>query len=149
MSQIFPIIPPPDKTFWSLGIFILLMLGILCLFFYIAYSSSHLQVELNAEELRIRGDLYGRNIPVSSLVVNDASIIELDKQSPYYPSWRTNGIGLPGYLSGWFKLKNGDKGLLFVTDKKQVLYLPTDEDYSLLMSIKEPENFLEALQKLP
>ena len=149
MSQTFPIIAPSAKVFWSLGILIVLMVGILTLLLYIAYGSQHLQIELNQSTLRIRGDIYGRSIPLTALAVEQASVINLDGRSPYQPRWRTNGIGLPGYRSGWFKLKNGEKALLFVTDEKQVVYLPTDEGYSLLMSVKEPETFLQALQTSP
>lgn len=74
--------------------------------------------------------------------------MDLTESPNYRPVWRTNGAGLPGYGSGWFQLENGDKALIFVTDKRRVVYLPTREGYSLLLSVPEPEKFLEALRQM-
>lgn len=148
MNQVFPIVPAPAKTLWSLGIFSTLIALLLALSLILAYSSRHLQLELSNSHLVIRGDLYGRTIPLSSLAIDRASIFSLKDRSAYQPKWRTNGIGLPGYRSGWFKLKNGEKALLFVTDDRKVVYLPTDKGYSLLMSVREPERFLDSLQEI-
>ena len=151
-SEVFKIIPASGKTLWLLGVFTLLfallMVALLCLSSYIAYSSRHVQFELSSAELQIRGDLYGRRIPITSLVTTRALILDISPMSPYQPSGRTNGIGLPGYRSGWFKLRNGDKALLFVTDPHSVVYLPTVDGYSLLMSVKEPERFLQSLRQV-
>ncbi len=149
MSQVFPIVPASSKTLLSIGIFAVLMLGLLCLSLFIAYSSQQVKFEINEQQLSITGDLYGRTIPLTSLVIDEAKVIKLDKSSPYRPRWRTNGIGLPGYQSGWFKLKNGEKALLFVTESNQVVYVPTIEGYSLLMSVKQPQEFLQLLKISP
>ena len=130
MSQIFPIIPASAKTFWFIAILCLIMGIILALFIYFFYSVSHVQVELSFEQITIRGDIYGRTIPLNELVIDKARKINLNETKEYQPRIRTNGIGLPGYLSGWFRLKNGEKALLFVTDWKTVIYLPTTKNYS-------------------
>ena len=67
--------------------------------------------------------------------------MDLTESPNYRPVWRTNGAGLPGYGSGWFGLANGDQALIFVTDKRRVVYLPTREGYSLLLSVQEPDKF--------
>ena len=145
MSQVFPIVPASSKTLWSIGVFAVLMLVMLCLSLVIAYSSQQVKFEINEQQLSITGDLYGRTIPLTSLVIDKAKVIKLEKSSPYQPRWRTNGIGLPGYQSGWFKLKNGEKALLFVTEYNQVVYLPTVEGYSLLISVKQPRELLNTI----
>ncbi|MGK7939497.1 MAG: PH domain-containing protein [Crocosphaera sp.] len=115
---------------------------------FITYSCQQVKFQVNEQQLSITGDLYGRNIPLTSVVVDEAKVINLDKSSPYQPRWRTNGIGLPGYQSGLFRLKNGEKALLFVTEYNQVFYVPTVEVYSLLMSVKQPQEFLQLLKNL-
>jgi hypothetical protein len=60
---------------------------------------------------------------------------------------RTNGIGLPGYQVGWFRLKNGETALLYVTDESTVTYLPTTEHDVLLLSVENAEAFLQALRE--
>ena len=32
------------------------------------------------------------------------------------PGLRTMGTGLPGYRAGWFRLRNGEKALLYLTE---------------------------------
>ena len=145
MSQVFPIVPASSKTLWSIGVFAVLMLVMLCLCLVIAYSSQQVKFKINEQQMIITGDLYGRTIPLTSLVIDKAKVIKLEKSSPYQPRWRTNGIGLPGYQSGWFKLKNGEKALLFVTEYNQVVYLPTVEGYSLLISVKQPRELLNTI----
>jgi hypothetical protein len=104
-----------------------------------------LQVELGPEQLEIRGSLYGRRVPRSQLEVDGARVVDLTQASPLRLGWRTNGINLPGYSVGWFSLKNGERALAFVTDRKNVVYLPTRERYALLLSVANPEGFLAAL----
>ena len=76
-----------------------------------------------------------------------AKIVDLDETRELRPRWRTNGVGLPGYQAGWFKLADGEKALLFVTDPTAVLYIPTGEGYSLLMSVLDAPRFLASIKK--
>lgn len=150
MNEIFPIAPAPTKTLWILGFLALLVLVIFFLTIYIGYSSQQVQFELSATELQIEGDPYGKSIPIADLSIERAKKIDLSEQHSYRPKWRTNGIGLPGYHSGWFRLENGEKALLWVTNSKNVIYIPTTRGYSLLMSPKNPDEFFASLRrKLP
>ena len=51
-----------------------------------------------------------------------------------------------GFAAGWFRLANGEKSLIYLTDRTRVLYLPTDQGYSVMVSSHEPERLLAALQ---
>ena len=147
MNDIFQLVPASDRTLWTTGALALLLLGILCLMGYLAYSSRHMRAVVSPEGITIKGGLYGRTIPTEALVLEEAKAITLDKGSPYRLKIRTNGVGLPGYYAGWFRLQNGDKALVFVTDPERVVYLPTKEGYIVLLSVAEPEAFLEALNR--
>ena len=146
MKEIFPIVQGsngPIYLFWGLTIF---LVALIALFAYFAYSSRNVTFEVTSEGLRIRGDVYGRNIPASSLVVEDARVINLRREKPYQLKWRTNGAGLPGYASGWFKLRNGEKSLVFITDPTRVVYVPTRDGYSIMMSVPQPEALRSSLE---
>ena len=104
-----------------------------------------LRVELGAEQLELRGSVYGRRIPRSELELDGAQVVDLTQASPIQLGFRTNGINLPGYSVGWFNLKNGERALAFVTDRKNVVYLPTRNRYALLLSVAEPKAFVAAL----
>jgi len=146
MRQVFPIIPASGGPFWLLGVVGVFLLALLFLFAYLAYSSRNVKFEVSTEGLRIKGDIYGRTIPTRALVADKAKVLDLSREKEYQLSWRTNGAGLPGYKSGWFRLKNGEKGLVFVTDTRQVVYLPTREGYSVLLSVARPSDFIQALK---
>ena len=148
MTELFPMIPASPKPLWFLGGIILLLLTLVGLFSYIAYSSRTIQFEITKEGINIRGGLYQRLIPADSIIIAELKQIDIGKESPYKPVRRTNGIGLPGYASGWFKLRNGDKALLFVTDPSRVVYIATREGYSVLLSVQETERFLQLIGAL-
>ena len=148
MEEVFYMIPASGKVVWILGPLALLLLSLLILFGYIAHSSQNVQFYVTQEGLRIRGDIYGRTVPAKSMISPQAKQIDLRKEELYQPRWRTNGIGLPGYRSGWFRLRNGEKALLFMTDPARVVYVPTREGYSLLLSVDRPDSFLQSISRI-
>ena len=89
---------------------------------------------LTDKELIVRAGFYGRTLPRSSLRPDDALEISLVERRDLGPLWRTNGIGLPGFKAGWFRLRNREKALVLLTDPFRVTYLPTSEGYALLIS---------------
>jgi hypothetical protein len=135
----------PAIIFWIVA----LVLGaIIVLLASFALASRYVKFEVSPEGLAIRGDLYGRRLAPDFLLTGEARAVDLTASPAYRPVWRTNGAGLPGYGSGWFQLENGEKALIFVTDKRRVVYLPTRKGYLVLMSVPDPEKFLEALRHL-
>lgn len=145
MIEIFPMIPASSRSLWLLGGISLLLLTLVGLFSYIAYSSRTVQFEVSEEGLNIRGGFYQRLIPAESIIVAESMHIDIGEESPYKPVHRTNGIGLPGYASGWFKLRNGERALLFITNPLRVAYIATREGYSVLLSVQETERFLQLI----
>ncbi len=146
MPEVFPIAPASAKPLWFLGVVSVVLLAVVLMLAYTAWSSRHARVEVHATELVLVGDLWGRRIPLSSLVVDQARVVDLRRDPELAPRWRTLGTGLPGYASGWFKLRNGEKGLAYLTRRDRVLYLPTRERYALLLSAEEPEALLERIR---
>jgi hypothetical protein len=146
MSETFRMTPANGGPLGFMGIADLIIFGLLILFFYIGYSARNTNFIVSPEGLRIKGTLYGRFIPRDQIQLPLVKPLDLNNLTEYRPSWRTNGIGLPGYGAGWFKLKNGEKALLFLTDKSRVVYIPTTKEYSLLVSVSDPVKFVESLK---
>jgi len=147
-TQLFTIVPGSNGPLWMLAGISVMLLLMVALFAWLAYSSRHTQFEVSAEGLQISSTMYGRMIPAAALVVDGAQVLDLGRDRQYRPKWKTNGSGLPGYQAGWFKLHNGEKSLLFVTDRKRVVYVPTNDGYSVLISVKQTEQFIAALRNL-
>jgi hypothetical protein len=146
MKQIFPIIPASTAPWAVLIPTLALLVGLVVLFAWFAYSTRHVRCEVASDGLKIAGDIYGRTIPGRELIAEQARVLDLTKDTDYALARRTNGTGLPGYKAGWFRLRNGEKALAFVTDATSVAYVPTRAGYSVLLSVAEPARFLEALK---
>ena len=104
--------------------------------------------EINGHSFRFadRG-LYGRLIPRDAMDLKQARAVDLRNDASYRGLWRTNGIGMPGYSEGWFRLKGGEKALMFLTDPTRAVTIPTNLGYSVLISPADPENLLAALRE--
>ena len=145
--EIFEISPASTKPLWFLGIICLLLLILIVAFTFLAYSSRNSRIELTYEYIKIVGDFWGRKIPINQLNASSAKIINLSLDTQYLPKRRTFGTGIPGYASGWFRLQNKEKALVYLTKRNEVVYVDTNDNYSLLLSLDNPEKFIEALQK--
>jgi len=149
MPEVFHIVPASGRAMGYFTLFAVLMLGMAAMFGYFALASRSAQFELSANGLAIRSAVYGRTLAASALLPEQATVVDLRSDRELQPTLRTNGIGMPGYAAGWFRLRKGEKALLFVTDPSRVVYLPTREGYSVLLSVTEPERFIEALKAAP
>ena len=146
--QVFRIAPAGLGPFWVLAAVAVVTLGVLAVLAVSLAGSRWSRFELSSNGLRIRGDLYGRLLPAQSLRAAEARRVDLGAATELRPRLRTWGTGLPGYQSGWFRLANGEKALVYLTDRRKAVYVPTREGYSLLLSPDEPEAFLNALQTM-
>ena len=113
----------------------------------IIFSLRNTTISINDNEIVIKSFLYGRRIPIENIKVNEIRHINLNMDKEFNVSIRTNGIGLPNFLSGWMKLNNGNKALVFLTDRDDVLLIPT-KDFILLFSMKNQYEFIEKMKNI-
>jgi hypothetical protein len=104
--------------------------------------------EVSPAGLELHGDWYGRSIPSGQIRGQDAKRVDFATEPDLAPKWRTMGTGLPGYQAGWFRLKNGEKALLYLTDRSRAVYVPTTAGYGLLLSPADPDRFLSAVRAI-
>lgn len=146
-STVFPMIPAASKSLWFFALISLVLVGVLVLMVWLSWSMQHVRFTVSNDGLRLQGDLYGRLIPLQSLKLDEAVVTNLNTDKDHQPKWRTMGTGLPGYAGGWFKLRNGTKGLLYVTDRTHVVRIPTTEDYTVMLSVSDPAALFVALKR--
>jgi hypothetical protein len=143
------IVPQFTEGFSSEGT---LISGIVCVGLVAFILSFGLQgkkavFSLTSRALVIRPGVYGRTIPREDIDIPNIRVINLDYDRNYQPRWRMNGAGLPGYSVGWFKLQNGEKALMFVTDRSNVVYIPTRKNYSVLLSVKQADEMARQMHR--
>ena len=146
-TQIFPIIPAHATVYLILVPILLIVLiggGVAA---YAAFSSRHVKFEVSSDGITIRGDMFGRFVPKDKMVLKAARAVDLSQEVKLAPKWRTGGTGYPGYKAGWYRLADDSKALVFITDPHRVVYVPTVDGSSLMMSVANPEQFLAALKQ--
>jgi hypothetical protein len=149
VTEIFSIAPPVGRAMWLVlvipGVIVAFVAGLLTM---TVVSSRTARFEISPEGLRLRGDLYGRLIPADQLRGLSARRVDFAANPEWTPQRRTMGTGLPGYRAGWFRLRNGEKALVYLTDANRAVYIPTSAGYSVLLSPSEPDAFLAALARV-
>ena len=149
MTEVFPIVPAQGRMLYVLLVGIgVLLLGVMALMYATARGSRDSRFEISADGLRLRGDLYGRFIPAASIRASEVRIVDASDRSEFGPRFRTAGTAVPGYQAGWFRLRNGEKGLLYLTRREQAVYVPTTEGYSLVLSPSDPQRFVDRIRDL-
>ena len=147
MVTVFEIVPAGMKPFYLLLPIFVLLLGVLCLLGMTGYGSQRERFVLSDAGLDFRGDIWGRRLPWEALHLAQARVVDLKGQPNFRPRSRRAGTALPGYQSGWFRLVNGQRALVYITSWHRVLYVPTSAGYALLLSPQDPDGMLRELQR--
>lgn len=151
-TAVYQIVPPVGKASGALWFVpALLLVVVLTVTVMIAKTVSGARsttFELSPASLTIRGDLWGRTIPSSHLRGAAARVVDLRCDPALAPRRRTAGTALPGYRSGWFRLANGEKALLYLTAIDRAVFVPTTEGFSLLLSVNDPDRFVAHLRRV-
>jgi hypothetical protein len=114
-------------------------------FIGIIYFQEKPSVYIGNGFLTIKSLFYGKSISVEEIDVNGIRRLDLNNDRDYNIKIRTNGIGLPNYHVGWMKLNNGNKALVYLTDKTSVVLIPTN-DYDVLISTDDFAGITDALK---
>jgi hypothetical protein len=146
--NVFPIAPAESRYLWFFIPVIVILLGGVALLVTSARGAHASRFEIRADGLRLEGDLYGHLVPGSQLRLDLARRVDLGREEELRPKSRRLGTALPGYQAGWFRLRNGEKALLYLTDRTRAVYIPTTAGYSLLLSPADPDGFLSRLRSV-
>lgn len=149
MTETFAIVPAQGRAdFIITGLVGLLLVGVMVMLILSMRGGRASRFEVSDTGIRLRGDLWGRQVPASAIRGEGVRLVDMSAAPELAPKWRTMGAAVPGYSSGWFKLKNGEKALLYLTTRKQVAYVPTTLGYSLLLSPQDPERFVARVKEI-
>lgn len=131
MEETFPMIPASNGMAWLTGVVGVVLALIVALLVWFAVAAKHVDFTVKPGWLAIRGGPYGRTIALADLALERAHQLDLKAEPGLRPRWKTNSSALPGLAMGWFRLKDKQKCLLFVTDRKRLLYVPTRLGWSM------------------
>ncbi|MBS0432342.1 MAG: hypothetical protein JSS21_08080 [Proteobacteria bacterium] len=123
----------------------LLLLQVLYLF--LSWRIRRAGVALNAQAIGIDSGLGSRLIALQRLAPRGLREIDLAAHPELRPLLRTWGIGLPGFSSGWYRLRDGRKALCLITDRSRVCMLEDETGVAYLLSLEDPAPLRRALER--
>jgi hypothetical protein len=147
METVYSIVPASGRIYWLLVPIFLLLIGVMAIMGVTALGAQQSRVVLTDDTLRIRGDLYGRSIPIELLNVDSARVVDLRGEPSLQPVSRRMGTGMPGYSAGWFRPRNGARALVYLTARDRVAYVPVADGYVLLLSLRDPDAMIRDLRR--
>lgn len=135
---------------WLTNAVIVIGLLVLCLAIHwiIGRALRRHRITLDGDGLTIATTFYTRKLGWDGLQLQQARVVDLDEHTGLKPLFKSNGTNLPGFRSGWFRLRNRNKALVATAGSPRVLYLPTTQGYDLLLQPRQPQALLQRLQKL-
>jgi len=90
-----------------------------------------------------QGELF--RVSLSRIDVAHARI--LSPNDPFRLSWRTNGLGWQGLHLGWFSSEGPKRVFAVHTGNANRVYVPTFEDFDIVLTPTDPGAFLNALAR--
>ena len=107
----------------------------LLLFAGMAWWMWRTEIVLADDYLRISAGLYAKQVPRSVIDWQNSHRVDLSRWPEFKPALRTNGIGLPGYQVGSFRLNNGARAFLVLTGEP-IVYVALQRGEGLLLSVE-------------
>ncbi|MEY3359711.1 MAG: hypothetical protein RIS67_225 [Pseudomonadota bacterium] len=133
-----------EMPLWLLG----LLLGIgPAILIAAAMGVRNPQAKLGKDGLSIKVSFIDKQWAISTIDRANAALVNLESRQELRPKWKLWGAAMPGLSSGLFKLYDGRKAHVYITDRSKVVYLPTQSG-PVLLSLERPREFLDTLQAL-
>lgn len=133
-----------DAEGW-VGLVVTLSVSVLFGWFFVQQAVS--TVHISPTHLVLKVPLYGRRIALGDIQLADVRIMTEDESETWGLTWRTNGIGLPGYQVGWFRTRRQGKVLAARTGKEVVL-IPTTKNYTVMVSVQDASAFVQRMHQV-
>ena len=135
--------PIPLWVRLSGGVILFAVSGVLGYFLYGGLRGTAI---VGADAIRLNVPVYGRSIPTASIDKAGVRVITFGSSPHLRPRLRTNGMSVPGYHVGRFRLRNGSQAFATLTAMdRDVVYVPLLDGTAVLLSVEDPKGFAGAL----
>lgn len=137
------LLPTPPWLRLALAAGLFALTGLLA---YFLIAGSRAVVVVGGDAVRLRIPVYGRSIPWASINRAATRVITFGSSPQLKPRVRTNGMSVPGYHVGWFRLANGSRALAALTAMdRDVVYVSLVDGTAVLLSVRDPKAFMARL----
>ena len=104
------------------------------------------RIVVDADGIEVATTFYKRRLAWGALKLDEARVANLDEHTHLKPTYKSNGTSLPGFKSGWFRLRNREKALVATTGGRRVAWVPTTQGYGLLLQPRQPQALIDHLR---
>lgn len=105
------------------------------------------RLALDPKGLRVVTGSHRVQLALSELDLERARVLDLHERQEFTPRPTLNGAFLPGFQSGWYRLRDGSRALVARAGGSRVLWIPTARDFGLLLQPRRPQELLRALRE--
>jgi len=113
----------------------------------LALAARRRRVTLAGGVLTVRSTFYRRDTPLVALDLEHARVFDREERLELRTSRKRNAVGLPGFHSGHFMLRNGQRAFVAVANGRWRLWLPyRDGSGGLLLEPEDPRALLALLR---
>ena len=106
------------------------------------------RLRLDASGLDIVTTLYHQQLSLCELQLDAARVVDIDERPEFKPMFKSNGMAMPGFRSGWFRSRTFKKLFVASAGGRRLLWLPTTRGHALLLQPRHPQLLLERLREL-
>jgi hypothetical protein len=106
------------------------------------------RLALSPGALDIKTSFYSHSVPLAQLKLDEARVVDLHERTDFMPGAKSNGYAIPGFHSGHFRLRNGEKAFVAIAGERRALWLPTAGKAGLLLQPQQPDALLGHLREL-
>ncbi|WKB56173.1 hypothetical protein [Eleftheria terrae] len=103
------------------------------------------RASFDGRALRIQSSFYNVTLRIADLA-SGIEVLDAGVPAARRLALRTNGVAFPGYRSGWFRSREGQKLFAAVIDQPN-LYIPTKQSFGLVLSVENPALVKDELSK--
>lgn len=106
------------------------------------------RLRFDAGGMEVASTFYSRHFALAELGLDAARVVNLDERPEVRPMLRTNGLAIPGFRSGWYRLRNGHRALVATAGGRRLLWIPTAAGHDLLLQPGDPQALLDRLRAM-
>jgi len=112
----------------------------------IVIASRRSRVTVDGPSLTVRSTFFRSQVPLAALDLGKARLFDREEHTELRPGRKRIGVGMPGFHSGNFKLRNGQRAFVAVASGRWRLWLPRHDGTGLLLEPQDPRALLETLR---
>lgn len=114
----------------------------------LAFCLRRQSLQIDAQGIRVQSTFFSTQVAIAQLLLEQARIVDLEEHTALRPMLKTRGYSLPGFRSGWYRLRDRHKAFVASADSRLVLWLPTTAGHGLLLDVRDPQGLLRQLREL-